>query len=76
MDKLEVKACYPVTVDIGIVIYDVVYGIDDRVKFAWDVCGKVKRPCYSKIRVDKEGRMYFNTFKHKIYLDGCMRVNY
>lgn len=76
MNQLEVKACYPVTVNIDIVIYDVVYGIDDRVKFAWDVCGKVKKPYYSKIRVDREGRMYFKTYNHKIYLDECMRVNY
>lgn len=75
MDKLETKGYYPVTANIVIVIYDVIYDIDDKVKFAWDVCGKKKKPCYSKIRVDKEGRMYFNSYNHKIYLDECMRVD-
>lgn len=76
MNQLEIKGYYPVTMNIVIVVYDVIYDIDDKVKFAWNICGKVKKPCYSKIRVDKEGRMYFNTYRLKIYLDKCMRVNY
>ena len=28
MNQLEVKAYYPVTMDINIVIYDVIYGIE------------------------------------------------
>ena len=76
MNQLEVKAYYPVTMDINIVIYDVIYGIDDKIKFAWNVCGKVKKPCYSKIRVDKEGRMYFNSYNKKIYVDECLRADY
>ena len=76
MDKLEVKAYYSVTMDINIVIYDIINDIDSKVKFAWNVGGKVQKPYYSKIRVDKEGRGYFKTYNHKIYLGECFRADY
>ena len=63
-----IKSYYPVTADVLVVIYD----IDDKIKFSWDVCEKVKKTRYSKIQYDKEGRSYFKSYNHKIYLDECM----
>ena len=76
MNQLEVKAYYPVTMDINIVIYDVIYGIDDKIKFSWNVCGKVKKIRYSKVQDDKDGRSYFKTYNKKIYVDECLRADY
>ena len=76
MNQLEVKAYYPVTMDINIVIYDVIYGIDDKIKFSCNVCGKVKKIRYSKVQDDKDGRSYFKTYNHKIYVDECLRADY
>ena len=71
-----IKSYYPVTADVLVVIYDVIYGIDDKIKFSWDVCGKVKKTRYSKIQYDKEGRSYFKSYNLKIYLDECMRAGH
>ena len=76
MNKLDIKAYYPVNASIKIVIYDVIYDIEDKIKFSWDICGKVKKARYSKIRYEKEGRSYFKSYNHKIYLDECMRAGY
>ena len=70
------KSYYPVTADVLVVIYDVIYDIDDKIKFSWDVCGKVKKTRYSKIQYDKEGRSYFKSYNLKIYLDECMRAGH
>lgn len=50
MNKLDIKAYYPVNAGIKIVIYDVIHDIDDKVKFAWIICGKLRKTRYSKIR--------------------------
>ena len=71
--KTQVVAYYPVATNVVVVIYDIVYGIDDKIKFAWNIGEKVKKLSYSKIRNDKEGRSYFNSYNHKIYLDECLR---
>ena len=54
-----IKSYYPVTANVCIIIYDVIYDIDDKIKFSWSICGKVKKTRYSKIRYEKEGRSYF-----------------
>lgn len=72
--KSQVIAYYPMGIDVVVNIYEVIHDADDKIKFAWDICGKVKKPCYSKIRNDKEGRSYFNSYNHKIYLDECLLI--
>ena len=47
---------YPVTADVCIIIYDVIYDIEDKIKFSWNICRKVKKRRYSKIQHDKAGR--------------------
>ena len=75
MNKLDIKAYYPVTAEAIVVIYDVIYDIEDKIKFSWNICGKVKKTRYSKIRHEKEGRSYFKSYNLKIYLDRCMRAD-
>ena len=70
------KFYYPVTTNIHIIIYDVIYCIDDKIKFSWNICGKVKKTRYSKIRHEKDGRSYFKSYNLKIYLDECVRNDY
>ena len=76
MKKLDIKAYYPVTTNILIVIYDVIYDIEDKIKFSWNICGKVKKTRYSKIQYDKKGHSYFKSYNLKIYLDECIRANH
>ena len=71
-----IRFYYPATTNIHIIIYDVIYGIDDKIKFSWNICGKVKKTRYSKIRHEKEGRSYFKSYNLKIYLDECMRADH
>lgn len=71
-----IKSYYPVAADVLVVIYDVIYDIDDKIKFSWNVCGKVKKTRYSKIQYEKEGRSYFKSHNLKIYLDECVRVDH
>ena len=70
-----IKFYYPVTENVCIIIYDVIYDIDDKIKFSWDICGKVEKTRYSKIRYEKE-RSYFVSHNRKIYLDECMHAGY
>ncbi len=76
MNKLDIKAYYPVNAGIEIVIYDVIYDIEDKIKFSWNIQGKVKKTRYSKIRYEKEGRSYFKSYNLKIYLDEVIRANH
>ena len=66
---------YPVTADVCIIIYDVIYDIEDKIKFSWNICGKVSKARCSKIQYDKKGRSYFKSYNLKIYLDECIRAN-
>ena len=66
------KFYFPVTTNIHIIIYDVIYDVEDKIKFSWDICGKVKKTRYSKIQYEKEGRSYFKSYNRKIYLDECV----
>ena len=75
MKKLDIKAYYPVTAEAVVVIYDVIDDIEDKIKFSWNICGKVQKTRYSKIWHEKEGRSYFKSYNLKIYLDRCMRAN-
>ena len=75
MNKLDIKAYYSVTTNIHIIIYDVIYDIEDKIKFSWNICGKVQKTRYSKIRHEKEGRSYFKSYNLKIYLDECIRAD-
>ena len=71
-----IKSYYPVTANVCIIICDVIYDIDDKIKFSWSICGKVKKTRYSKIRYEKEGRSYFKSYNFKIYLDECIRAGH
>ena len=71
-----IKFYYPVTIDTLIVIYDAIYDIEDKIKFSWNVCGKVKKTRYSKIQYEKDGRSYFKSYNLKIYLDECIRAGH
>ena len=64
---------YSVTADVLVIIYDVIYDIEDKIKFSWNICGKVKKTRHSKIQYDKEGHSYFKSYNRKIYLDECVR---
>ena len=54
MNKLDIKAYYSVTTNIHIIIYDVIYDIEDKIKFSWNICGKVRKARCSKIQYDKK----------------------
>ena len=71
-----IKFYCPVTIDTLIVIYDAIYDIEDKIKFSWNVCGKVKKTRYSKIQYEKDGRSYFKSYNLKIYLDECIRAGH
>ena len=76
-DELQmIKFYYPVATNVCIIIYDVIYDIDDKIKFSWNICGKAKKTRYSKIQYEKEGRSYFKSYNRKIYLDECIRAGY
>ena len=76
-DELQmIKSYYPVATNVCIIIYDVIYDIEDKIKFSWDFCGRVQKTRYSKIRYEKEGRSYFKSYNRKIYLDECMRADH
>ena len=76
-DELQmIKSYYPVATNVCIIIYDVIYDIEDKIKFSWNICDKVKKTRYPKIRYEKEGRSYFKSYNRKIYLDECMRADH
>ena len=59
----------------GIAILDLIYGINDKVKFAYVTCDDVGRTSTSRIRTDEEGQHYFNSGKCKYYLNDFIKVN-
>ena len=76
-DELQmIKSYYPVATNVCIIIYDVIYDIEDKIKFSWSICDKVKKTRYSKIRHEKEGHSYFKSYNYRIYLDECMRADH
>lgn len=68
-------ATYAICNNGGIEIYNIEYGIDDKICFAWVWIDKQYKKCYAKIRYTQEGRAYFITRKCKIFLDECMRTD-
>ena len=66
-------AVYPMNNCGGIAIYEIIYGIEDKVCYTWQFMEKESKKCYAIIREDENGRLYFNK-KHKIYLDECIKV--
>ena len=76
MEELEmIIAIYSVSADVGIEIINIIYDIDDKIQFTWNVCGIRKKQRCSKIRYDADGKAYFNSCGRKIYLDECIRVD-
>ena len=67
-----IKYYYPVATNVSIIIYDIIYDIEAKIKFSWNICDKVKKTRYSKVRYEN-GRSYFKSYNRKIYLDECMR---
>lgn len=59
----------------GIAIIDYIYGIEDKVKFAYFTCDDVGRTSTSIIKTDNDGRHYFISGKRKYYLNEFIRVN-
>ena len=59
----------------GIAILDIVYGINDKVKFAYHNGEKYGRLSTSTIRTDEEGQPYFNSGKCKYYLNEFILIN-
>lgn len=67
-------ATYAICNNGGIEIYNIEYGIDDKVYFAWVWNEKRYKKCYAKIRFNQAGKAYFITRKRKIFLDDCIRI--
>ena len=59
----------------GIVIFNIIHGIEDKVKFAYHNGEKFSKLTTSIIRYDKEGQHYFNSGKCKYYLNEFIKVN-
>ena len=53
----------------GIVIFNIIYGIEDKVKFSYHNGEKYGRLSTSIIRYDEEGQSYFNSGRQKYYLN-------
>jgi len=58
----------------GIVIFNIIHGINEKVKFAYHDGEKYDRTSTSIIRYDKEGQPYFNSGKCKYYLNDFIKV--
>lgn len=69
MKDKKVIAAYQLDNFGGIAIFDVIYGIEDKVKFAYHNGEKYSKVTTSIIRTDKEGNHYFNSGRRKYYLN-------
>ena len=58
----------------GIAILELIYGIEDKVKFAYFTCDKYGRTSTATIRTDDKGH-YFYSGKNKYYLNEFIKVN-
>lgn len=65
-------AVYPVSAFGGIEIYDINYGINDSIVWAW---GDDAKTWESALVEDDDGRSYFMAGWCTVYLDECMRVS-
>ena len=59
----------------GIAIFNIIYGIVDKVKFAYHNGENFGRTSTAKIRTNKEGQPYFNSGKQKYYLNEFIKVD-
>ena len=59
---------------VGIAILDFIYGIVDKVKFAYFTCDEVYRTSTAIIRTDNDGQHYFISGKHKYFLKEFIKV--
>ena len=60
----------------GIAVLEVIYGLDDKVKFAYYDAGVLGRICTAKIRYDEEGLPYFISARQKYYLSEFITISY
>ena len=67
MNKKIIASCQ-LTNFGGIALLDVVYGIEDKIKFSYYNGEKFGRVCTSIIRNDTEGNAYFISGRQKYFL--------
>ena len=70
----KIIATYGLSNTGGIAILDFIYGIEDKVKFAYFSDEKYSRVSTSIIRTDSEGQHYFNSGKCKYFLSDFIIV--
>ena len=59
----------------GVAILGIEYGIDDRIKWAWeDTITGLGRVNTSKVRTDDAGESYFIAGGHRVPLAECIRM--
>ena len=73
MNKKVIATCQ-LTNFGGIAIFEIIYGIDDKVKFAWHNGDKFGRVSTSIIRTDKKGDAYFISGRQKYYLSEFISI--
>ena len=71
---MQAIAYYSLTAFDGIEILDVIHDTDDYIKFRWSHNGETDKPHRAKVKYNREGRAYFNTYKLSIPLDECIRI--
>ena len=59
----------------GIAIFNIVYGIEDKVKFSYFTGEKFSKLTTSTIRTDSEGQPYFYSGRQKYYLNEFILTN-
>ena len=73
MDNKKVIAVYNEGLE-GIEIYNIIYGINEKVVWKHTTEEKSKKPHISNIYTTIKGRNYFKAFNRRIFLDECLRV--
>ena len=59
----------------GVAILGIEYGIDDRIKWAWeDISAGLGRVNTSKVRTSTNGESYFIAGGHRVPLAECLKV--
>ncbi len=58
--------------DSGVVIQNIEYGIDDKIKWTYYNLSKLNT---SRVRYEENGESYFIAYKNKIYLSQCLRYS-
>ena len=73
MNKKVIATCQ-LTNFGGIAIFEVIYGIEDKIKFAYHNGEKFGRIATAKVRTNKEGDAYFISFGQKYFLNEFIKV--